>query len=404
MAEKKRRDNNGRVLKKGEGLRSNNTYVYRWINANGETKSVYAKTLEALREKEEQIIKEMSMGVSRTTITLNEQIDVYLELKMGLADSTRENYLYYYNHVIKNSRVGNMKVIDIRKTDILRLYKKLSDDEYSIGTIKIIHKIIHPALQLACDDNIIYKNPSDGCTKEYVDEMEKKYALSMEEEQEFLDRVLNRPRMKRYYPMYAILLKTGLRISELIGLVWDDIDMDKKEININHQVQYRKVNGISHYYANKTKTDAGKRIIPMTEEVYQLFIEQKKVWLQTEKDMDFEVDGYKNFVFVSHMTGRCMNHNSIRRMMKSLVQMNGRREIKLPEISPHILRHTALTRYAEVGCDIKVLQYLFGHTDIRTTMRVYNHINSERVKRELEKLESLHRFTQKLTQIEAKVM
>lgn len=402
---KKRTDNKGRVLKKGETQRSNNTYAYRWIDGNGETKSIYAKTLDGLRKKEEQIFKEISVGVSRTSVTLNEQIELYLELKVNLADSTRENYWYYYKHVIKDSSLGNMKIIDMRKTDILRFYKSLADDDYSIGTIKIMHKIIHPALQLACEDSIIYRNPSDGCTKDYTDDMEKKYALTMEEEQEFLDRVSSRPRMKRYYPMYAILLKVGLRISEAVGLTWDDVDMDKREININHQVQYRKIKGTMKFYASDTKTEAGNRIIPMTDDVYKLFLEQRKICLATKKDADFEVDGYKNFVFVSHVTGKCMNHSNIRRMMRTLVALNDNREVQLPNISPHILRHTALTRLAEAGCDIKVLQYLFGQTDIRITMRVYNHIDSDRIKMEMNKLESLHRnlhsFTQKLTQNEA---
>ncbi len=102
---------------------------------------------------------------------------------------------------------------------------------YSAGTLKILHKIIFPALQLACDDNIIVKNPANGCMKEYSEDMEKKYALTFEEEKEFLDRIKLRPRMTRYYPMYAIMIYAGLRISELIGLTWDDVDINKKEIN-----------------------------------------------------------------------------------------------------------------------------------------------------------------------------
>lgn len=402
---KKRKDNKGRVLRKGESQRSNNTYMYRWINGEGKTDCLYAKTLDELREKEEQISKELSVGVSRTNTTLNEQIELYLELKAGLANSTKENYLYYYKYVIQNSMLGRIRIIDLRKTDILRFYKMLSEDKgFSCGTIKIVHKIIHPALQLGCDDNIIFKNPSDGCTKEYTEDVEKKYALTFEEEQEFLERVQERERMKRYYPMYAILVKTGLRISEAIGLTWDDVDMVKKEISINHQIQYRKCNDVVQYYANTTKTDAGQRVIPMTEEVYKLFLEQRRVWFKIDKDTEFEVDGYKNFVFVSHVNGRCMNHNSIRRMMRTLVKMNDKREIQLPDVSPHILRHTACCRLAEAGCDIKILQYLMGHTDIRTTMRVYNHVDSGRVKREVDKLENLHRFTQKLTQFGEKVM
>ena len=395
----KRKDSKGRILKKGESQRDNDTYMYRWIDNRGIRKSIYAKSLDELRKKEDEISKEMMVGVSRTSMTLNEQIETYLNLKVKFAASTRENYWYYYKHSIKDSRVGQMKVIDLRKSDILRFYKVLSDKGLSPGTIKILHKIIHPALQLACDDNLIYKNPSEGCTKEYSDDMEKKYALTFEEEKEFLDRVLARRTMTRYYPLYAILFKTGLRISELIGLTWSDVDMEKREIDINHQVQYRKVDGKSHFYATDTKTEAGNRVIPMNDEVYKLFLEQRKEWFKMKKDLDFEVDGYRDFVFISHTSGKCLYPASIRKMMKTLSDMNETREIQIPNVSPHICRHTALTRLAEAGCDIKVLQYLFGHTDVRTTMRVYNHIDTERIKREMAKLEELNKTYAKLVSV-----
>lgn len=385
----KRKDSKGRVLRKGESQKEDNLYMYRWTDNNRKRQCCYASTLDKLREKEKAIEKEMMLGVSRTTITLNEQIDIYLQTKNNLAKSTKSNYQYYYEHSIKDSRLGNMKVIDIKKSDILMFYKQFSDGGYSAGTIQILQKIIRPSLQLACDDNVILKNPADGCTKDYSTELEKKYALTFDEEKEFLERIKNRPRMKRYYQMYAIILETGLRISEAIGLTWDDVDMEKRTISINHQVQCRTVEHKYTLYANTTKTEAGVRIIPMTDDVYRLFVEQRKVWLSTIKAPDFEVDGYKNFVFVSHVTGKCMNHNNVRRMLRSIVAMNKDREIQLPSISPHILRHTAATRLAESGCDIKVMQYLLGHTDVRTTMRVYNHVDPERVKREMEKLENL---------------
>lgn len=389
MASDKRKDKKGRILKKGESQVHNNLYKYRWTNKCGKREVIYAGSLEQLREKEKEIERERLQGITRSSVTLNQQIEVYLKTKVKLAKSTRSNYQYYYEHSIKDNIIGKMKVADIRKSDILLFYKECSESGYSPGTVKILQRIIRPALQLACDDNVILKNPADGCTKDYSTELEKKYALTFEEEKEFLERIKNRPRMKRYYPMYAIMLKTGLRISEAIGLTWDDVNMDKREIDINHQVQWRTVDDEYVLYASKTKTDAGTRVIPMTDEVYKLFLEQRKVWLSTTKDADFEVDGYKNFVFVSHVTGRCMNHNNVRRMLRTIVAMNKEREIQLPHISPHILRHTAATRLAESGCDIKVMQYLLGQTDVRTTMRVYNHVDEGRVKRELEKLEKL---------------
>ena len=404
----KRKDNKGRVLRKGETQRKDGTYMYRWGNPAGKRECVYAQTLADLREMEQEIGREVAIGVCRKSYTVNEQIERYLKTKIRLANSTRENYRYYFEHIIKDSPIGRAKVVDIRKSDILIFYHSLTEHGLSAGTIKIIHKIIRPALQLACDDDVIMKNPADGCTREYAEDMEKKYALTFEEEKEFLDRIKMRPRMKRYYPMYAIMLQTGLRISEVVGLTWDDVDMEKKEIYVNHQVQYRKVQGDMKLYANTTKTSAGKRVIPMTDQLYSLFIEQRKIWLMTEKAPGFVVGGYKDFVFISHMTGKCMSHNSVRRMMRTIVAMNSEREIQLPNISPHILRHTACCRLAESGCDIKVLQYLMGQTDIRTTMRVYNHVDVGRVKREMDRLKILdcgeELFTPNFTPFSRKVM
>ncbi|MDE7266946.1 MAG: tyrosine-type recombinase/integrase [Lachnospiraceae bacterium] len=393
----KRKDKSGKVLRKGESQRKDNTYMYRWVNNDGERECVYARTLNELRELEEDINRDMVLGVCRKADTLNEQIERYLRTKVKLANSTKENYKYYFNHVIKENRIGKTKVTDIRKSDILLFYNSLIEQGLSIGTIKIIHKIIRPSLQLACDDDVISKNPADGCTKDYIDNPEKKYALTFEEEEEFLTRIAMRPRMKRYYPMYAIILKTGMRISEAIGLTWNDVSLDSREISINHQIQYRVMDGVVKLYSTDTKTSAGRRVIPMTDEVYQLFMEQKKVWLSTKKNPDFNVDGYKDFVFVSHITGRCMNHNSVRRMMRTIVSMNDGRNVKLPDLSPHILRHTACCRFAESGCDIKVLQYLMGQTDIKTTMRVYNHVDMERVKRELNRLKQLNQQSEEFT-------
>lgn len=383
----RRKDKTGKVLRKGEMQRANNSYMYRWTGSDGKRECIYAPTLMELREMEEVIEKERIMGISRKGYTLNEQIERYLKTKRGLADSTEENYKYYLEHVIRDSVIGGAKITDIKKSDLLLFYNSLIERGLSVGTVKIIHKIIHPAFQLACDDNIISKNPSDDCMKDYSDNVEKKYALTRKEEQEFFDRIMLKPRMRRYYPMYAIMIKTGLRISETVGLTWNDVDMWNKMIHINHQVQYRKVQGGMKLYVSETKTDAGKRSIPMTDEVYRLFLEQKKVWMQTKKDPDFEVDGYRDFVFLSHMTGKCMYHSNIRRMMKNIVDMNNEREIHLPDISPHILRHTACSRFAEAGCDIKVLQYVMGQTDIKTTMQIYNHADLERVKRTFDKLE-----------------
>lgn len=338
------------------------------------------------------------MWITRQKTTLNEQIERYLSVKASLAVGTSENYWYYFKKDIKQD-IGVRKLTELKKSDILEYYKgKSLNDDYSNGTIHILHKIIHPALQLAVDDDLIMKNPADGCMKEYPEDAQEKYALSFQEENEFLERLAQRARIKRYYPMIAIMLCSGLRISETLGLTWDDIDMDKKSISVNHQLQYRKVNGKMKRYvigynksqnAARTKTKSGTREIPMNDKLYNLFILQRKEWFKMEKDTEFCVDGYRDFVFLSHVTGHPLYHSNIRRMINKIVDMNASRDVQLPPITPHILRHTACTRFLESGMDVKTVQYLMGHTDIRTTMEVYNHINMDRVKRELEKLSVL---------------
>lgn len=399
MATTKRKDNKGRVLKKGESQRKDLVYMYRWTDRNGERKTVYDNTLEGLRQQEEKIQLETIQGVCRQNLTLGELIERYLAVKASLASSTEANYNYYYNHSIKDDVIAKMKVIDIRKSDMLLYYKRKSkEDELSNGTIRILHKIIHPAFELAVDDDIILKNPAKGCMKEYPVQSEVKYSLTFEEENEFLERISIHPRIKRYYPLYAVMLYTGLRISETIGLTWDDIDFKNKTISVNHQLQYRTINGKARLYCidlNKdskqpqTKTPSGVRMLPMSKKVYDLLIGWRKEWMKMKKDPNFEVDGFRHFVFLSHVTGRNHYPANIRHTIERIVTMNKDREFQLPHITPHILRHTACTRFAEAEIDIKVVQYLMGHSDIKTTIRVYNHADVERARRAMEKFNEL---------------
>lgn len=90
--------------------------------------------------------------------------------------------------------------------------------------------------------------------------------------------------------------------------------------------------------------------------------------MSIKKDINYEVDGFSDFIFLSYRTGRPWHQSNIRRVLRTIVNMNDERKIQLPHISPHILRHTLCTRMAEAGIDIKVVQNYLGQTDIRTTI------------------------------------
>ena len=98
-------DSNRTRLKTGETQRPNGTYAYRWSTPDGKRHSIYAPTLEKLREQEEQIIVDKHDGIRSDvkSITVNEMFNLWCQLKRGIKDSTFKNYIYMYELFVKPS-------------------------------------------------------------------------------------------------------------------------------------------------------------------------------------------------------------------------------------------------------------------------------------------------------------
>ena len=352
----KRKDNKGRVLRKGESQRKDLTYMYRWTDLNQERRCIYANSLNELRKEEEVIANELAKGISRNSNTLNIQIEQYLDTKVNIEKSTAANYKHYYEHTIRDSFLGKMKIKDIKKAHILKFYKNCHEKDMANNTIAILQKIIRPALQLAVDSDILLKNPANECLKDYPVEKEVKYALSFDQENEFLSRFDICPNAYVYKSIAGLLLYTGLRISELLGLTWADVDMSEKTININHQMVCKTIDEELKLYCTKnTKTVSGNRIVQMNDLAYQYMLRQREYWLSCKKDLDFSVDGYTDFVFISNRTGRVVRHAVVRRLFRKIVkEYNEKREIQLPAISPHILRHKNIRTYKKFDSHYRI--------------------------------------------------
>lgn len=145
-------------------------------------------------------------------------------------------------------------------------------------------------------------------------------------------------------------------------------------------------------------TDSGIRTIPMTNEVKSAFQKQRQINFMMGIDRNITVEGYDGFIFTAK-TGRPLQPSAVNNILYNIVKAYNKDELKkakkehrkaelLPKFSAHVLRHTACTRMAEKGMDIKVLQYLMGHSSIDITMQVYNHITDmSRVKNEVVKMD-----------------
>lgn len=190
----------------------------------------------------------------------------------------------------------------------------------------------------------------------------------------------------KYYEVIYILFHTGMRISEFCGLTMRDIDLEKRTINIDHQLQRTSKR---EYVIEPTKTNAGTMVIPMTNEVTEMF----RAIIEDRPDYKVEkvVDGYTGFLFLDKDGMPLVAMHWEHRFNHMVSRYNEIYKIQMPNITPHVCRHTYCTNMAKTGISAKTLQYLMGHSDIQITLNVYTHIGFDHAKEELNKMPNIEK-------------
>lgn len=178
-----------------------------------------------------------------------------------------------------------------------------------------------------------------------------------------------------------ILLWTGIRVGEITGLRWCDIDLENETIDINHTLVFfskGKSKGCK-FAINTPKTEAGRRVIPMLPKVKEAFLMEKQFQEEIGLKCTTSVDGYTDFIFINRFGGvqhQGTLNKALRRIIRDCnyeVLDKGHTEntVTLPRFSNHSLRHTFTTRMCEAGVNIKAMQDILGHADAETTMDIY---------------------------------
>ena len=380
----KRKDHNRVVLRKGEGHRPNGTYAYNWLDANKKRHFIYAKTLEELREKEKELLKESFSDVNPEgkQLRINDMYKCWKELKRGIKANTFQNYCYMYDTYVKPS-FGKYKIASVKKSDVKKFYNSLYDtSNLSISTIEGVHTVLRQVFELAEEDEYIVKNPCDNVLKELkklLDQrQEKRMALTLEEQKIFLDYVKDHPTYGHWYPLFFILVNTGMRIGEATGLRWEDIDLDEQVISVNHTLVYfchrDQVEANKCKFAiNTPKTASGYRQIPMSDAVKKAFIQQREQGIQC----NVQIEGYTDFIFLNRF-GEGLHQGAVNKAIKRVIRdynteimAEDKEDSLLPNFSCHTLRHTFATRLCEAGVNVKVMQDVLGHSDVRVTLNIY---------------------------------
>lgn len=401
-----RKDNKGRALRKGETQRKNDgLYMYKYIDPFGKKCYLYSGDLGELREKEDRIKRDQLDGLDIYMMgkaTVNFVFDRYIRFKTELRKTTYSNYIYTYDHYVRKG-FGERKIAEIKYSDVLQFYTYLlEEEELSISTLDSVHSVLHPTFDFAVRDEIIRNNPSDGVMKQlkkrFANTAGVRKALTVDQQEAFMD-ALDDPANLRWSPIFTVMLGTGCRVGEIIGLRWEDVDFEDRIVDINHNVSYyprRDGTYKCEYEVGLPKTDAGKRKIPMLGMVYDALMDEKKIQSDLGIECKSVIDGMSGFIFCNRY-GEIHNPQALNRAIKRIsTNYNAREELRakkehrspvmIPNFSNHILRHTFCARLCETETNIKVIQTIMGHKDIQTTMDIYAEVNETTKKESLEKL------------------
>ena len=398
-----RKDSKGYQLRRGECQRNDGRYVYAYTDRLGVRRSIYSKTLVGLREKERELQRGYEDGLDphkAQQISVSDMVQKYIENKNNLKTTTKGMYVFVFKHYINNT-FGKRKIVDIKYSDVLTYYfHMLKEDGLSGSIVDHVHGLLHPAFQMAVRDGLIRTNPTDGAmaevkaSKYFV--VGKREALSAEQQKAFMDYLKSNREYTGWVPVVTVLLGTGMRIGECLGLTWNDLNFKERTISVNHTLTDRPdEHGHTQKRIETPKTKAGTRIIPMVDEVFDAFLDE----YQIQKCLGFceeEIDGYKDFVFstASHTVylASAVNHaihraaDSYNEKEKHRAEYEEREPLLLPTFSAHNLRHTFCTRLCENDVNLKVIQTIMGHSDITTTMNIYADCHKEKKKEALDSL------------------
>lgn len=391
MAYTKRKDSSRAVLKKGELQRPNGTYSYSWYDCNHKRHYIYGKTLEELRCKEKEVAKKDIDGLrhSGRYMTLNDIYNIWKEVKRGLKLNTFENYKYTYETFVKDS-LGRQKIVLIKKTDVRRFYNTMVDERgLSFAMLDNIQSVVHQLFDMAIDDGYISSNPADRVLKEikksHSCQTEERCVLTKAQQDLFLRFLRENPTYRHWYPVFSVMLGTGLRVGEISGLRWCDVDLEKGFISINHTLAYfchrdEAYKKGCYFEVHSPKTKNSVRNIPMLDIVKESLKEQKSLMDESGAECKVIIDGYSDFIFLNK-DGLPFQQGILNKALRRIIrdcndaefEKDPEPNVLLPHFSCHTLRHTFTTRAIEAGMNVKALQNFLGHKDIQTTLGRYAH-------------------------------
>lgn len=351
-------------------------------------KQFYGKTQKEVKEKLEEFKKQMSLGAlpSDDKLTLEHWYYTWLfdyRIK-DLKPKSFEKYEGIYRNYIKDSTIGKIKLKDLRATHLQKHYNELLDIyNKPVSTVKSLNTRLKPCLAEAEKQGYIQKNyckmvtlPKDNTTKEIN-------VLSSDQQKLFIEAIKGH----NLEVLFLVALSTGLRLGEILGLKWSDIDFNTGTLTVNRTLQRvtqidRNGNRESKVIEQLPKTKNSIRTIPIPKNIL-IKIKDHKVEQSKNRLKLGDLYSNNNYVFCDKL-GYPIDDKRPARNLKSILT-----KLDIDPIKFHGLRHTYATRLFEANVPPKTVQVLMGHYDISITMDVYTKVMPEKKLEAVEKLNDI---------------
>ena len=363
---KRRANGEGSIRKRPDG-RWEGRYTAGHDPETGKTvyKNVLGKTQAEVKAKLKQAIQENAEvdTLKAEKYSVGQWMDIWFEnyAKIKVRPSSHQTYRGYIDNHIKPN-IGKIQLNKLTTLELQKLYKKLLskgrvDRIEAKGqpkglrpkTVRNIHQIISSAMEFAKSQKLIAINPTDGCALPKLEYREMK-TLPVEQLASFL----REAKESGVFEMYYIELATGLRRGELLGLKWEDLDLEQGTLRVQRQVS--RING--EVVEAPLKTKNSYRTISLGTDAVGILKEQRKKC------------GNSPYVFPSP-TGGPISPDSVLQMLHRVLKRAG-----LPKVRFHDLRHTFATVALQNGVDIKTVSGILGHYSAGFTLDTYAHVTT----------------------------
>lgn len=357
-----------RKLKNGK-----KSYVGR-VQVDGRRQTVTSDNLKDLQKAMQKLKYELENGlyqkpVKKERLTLNEWFNIWIKdyKSIRVKKSTLEVYKTYYKNHIKN-KFGNMYIDTISVEDVQLFINRLAKSNLKSNTIDLIIITFSNMLKQAYINERIEKNPFNHIVKPKKDEPKKKNLLDLHQEKIFLNYCDN----ELYKNIFVVALYTGMRVNEILGLTWANVDFNKKLIHVKHTLVYKNKNS---YYLSSPKSKTSRRDIPILKNVYDILEN-----LYQHQDAN---------AFVFNKNGTPLQMMSLNSYINKKVQKMQKDGINIKHLTMHSFRHTFATRCIRQGVTPQTLKTILGHSTLSMTMDLYAHVETDTKQSEMEKLEGI---------------